>query len=101
MGDVIEFKTREVNVVLDVDPQLQIERAIVELWKRLGGFDLALDEYDYLVFFLAFSDLCFAELENEQMNVHEDGYMSLEPDVYKRLKGIIDAAKTNPPANDQ
>ena len=106
MGDVIDFQSRskiseDLDVVLKEDPQTQIEKGIVSLWKSLGGFDLELDEFDYLMVFMAFSDICFTELERENMNIHEDNKISVDPKLHNKLKGIIDAIKTAPPANDE
>jgi len=106
MGDVIDFRSRvklneELRVNVEVDPQTKIEHCIVTLWKSLGGFDLELDEFTYLMVFMAFSDICFTELENENMNVHENGTMSIKPELHERLKGTMNGFKTTPPANDE
>ena len=106
MGDVIDFKSRnkvseELDIILEQDPQTQIEKGIVSLWQSLGGFDLELNEFDYLMVFMAFSDICFTELERENMNIHEDNKISVDPKLHNKLKGIINAIKTAPPANDE
>jgi len=106
MGDVIDFRSKqklndEVRVDVEVDPQTKIEKCIVSLWKALGGFELELDEFDYLMVFMAFSDVCFTELENENMTVTEDDTLTLKPQLHDRLKGIIDAIKKTIPTNDE
>jgi len=101
MGDVIDFKTKEMRVDIDVDPQTRIEKGIVSLWQSLGGFDLDLEEFDYLMIFLAFSDICFIELERENMSIYDDDKVIVQPSLHSKLKGIIDAIKTAPPANDE
>jgi len=101
MGDVIDFRPKDTRVELTLDPQVMIESAIVQLWEHLGGFEMELDEFSYLMCFMAFSDICFVQLEKEQMNVHKDGYMSVQPKILDDLKGLIDGIKTTPPANDQ
>ena len=105
MGEVITFKPKtvttneEMRVDIDVDPQTRIETGIVSLWQSLGGFDLELDEFDYLMVFMAFSDICFTELERENMNIHEDNKISVDPKLHNKLKGIIDAIKTATPTD--
>ncbi len=106
MGDVIDFKSRnkvseELDIILEQDPQTQIEKGIVSLWQSLGGFDLELNEFDYLMVFMAFSDICFTELEREKMTIHEDNKISVDPKLHTKLKGIIDAIKNAPTANDE
>jgi len=107
MGEVITFKPRtvttneEMRVDIDVDPQTRIEKGIVSLWQSLGGFDLELEEFDYLMIFLAFSDICFIELERENMSIYDDDKVIVQPSLHSKLKGIIDAIKTAPPANDE
>jgi hypothetical protein len=101
MGDVIDFKTKEMRVDIDVDPQTRIEKGIVSLWQSLGGFDLELEEFDYLMVFMAFSDICFIELERENMSIYDDDKVIVQPSLHSKLKGIIDAIKTAPPANDE
>jgi len=101
MGDVIDFKTKEMRVDIDVDPQTRIEKGIVSLWQSLGGFDLELEEFDYLMIFLAFSDICFIELERENMSIYDNDKVIVQPSLHSKLKGIIDAIKTAPPANDE
>jgi hypothetical protein len=106
MGDVIDFKSRnkiseELDIVLEQDPQTQIEKGIVSLWQSLGGFDLELNDFDYLMVFMAFSDICFTELERENMSVHEDNKISVDPKLHAKLKGIIDAIKKAPTTNDE
>jgi len=101
MGDVIDFKTKEMRVDIDVDPQTRIEKGIVSLWQSLGGFDLELEEFDYLMIFLAFSDICFIELERENMSIYDNDKVIVQPSLHNKLKGIIDAIKTAPPANDE
>ena len=101
MGDVIDFKTKEMRVDIDVDPQTRIEKGIVSLWQSLGGFDLELEEFDYLMVFMAFSDICFIELERENMSIYDDDKVIVQPSLHSKLKGIIDAIKTAPPTNDE
>ena len=107
MGDVITFKPRvvktneDMRVEIELDPQVQIEKCIVSYWKSLGGFDLELDEFDYLMIFMAFSDTCFTELENGNMTVHDNDSMTVKPSVHSKMKGILDGFKTTPPANDE
>jgi len=101
MGDVIDFKTKEMRVDIDVDPQTRIEKGIVSLWQSLGGFDPELEEFDYLMVFMAFSDICFIELERENMSIYDDDKVIVQPSLHSKLKGIIDAIKTAPPANDE
>ena len=101
MGDVIDFRPKEKRVEVTLDPQVKIEKCIVSYWKSLGGFDIELDEFDYLMIFMAFSDTCFTELELGNMVVHEDDMMTVKPDLHKKLKGTIDGIKTTPPANDE
>lgn len=100
MGDVIDFKSKEVSVKLDADPQSLLERGIVEFWQKIGGFDLDMHEFDYLTTFLAFSDTCFKEMEEGLIEVHDDGLLTIHPDVFRKMKGIIDGFKTNTPTND-
>jgi len=106
MGDVIDFKSRnkiseELDIVLEQDPQTQIEKGIVSLWQSLGGFDLELNDFDYLMVFMAFSDICFTELERENMGIHEDNKITVDPKLHAKLKGIIDAIKKAPTTNDE
>jgi len=107
MGEVITFKpkvvktTDEIKVQVDLDPQTQIEKGIVSLWKSLGGFDLEIEEFDYLMIFMAFSDMCFTELEKETITIYEDDKITVEPQLHDKLKGIIDAIKATTPANDE
>src|SRR5210317_204904 len=104
MGDVIDFRTRlktneEVRVDIDVDPQTRIEKGIVSLWQSLGGFDLEIEEFEYLMIFLAFSDICFIELERENMGIYDDDKVIVQPSLHDKLKGIIDAIKTATPTD--
>lgn len=101
MGDVIDFPSKETRVELTLDPQAQIEKCIVSYWKSLGGFDLELPEFEYLMVFMAFSDTCFTELENGDMTVHENDMMTVKPELHERMKGTMNGFKTTPPANDQ
>ena len=106
MGDVIDFQSRskiseDLDVILKEDPQTQIEKGIVSLWKSLGGFDLEIEEFDYLMIFMAFSDMCFTELEKETITIYEDDKITVEPQLHDKLKGIIDAIKATTPANDE
>ena len=101
MGDVIDFRPKEKRVEVTLDPQAKIEKCIVSYWKSLGGFDIELDEFDYLLIFMAFSDTCFTELELGNMVVHEDDMMTVKPDLHKKLKGTIDGITKTPPANDE
>jgi len=104
MGDVIDFRTRlktneEVRVDIDVDPQTRIEKGIVSLWQSLGGFDIELEEFDYLMVFMAFSDICFTELERDNMSILDDDKIIVQPALHNKLKGIIDAIKTATPTD--
>ena len=106
MGDIIDFNSgkklnEELRINVEVDPQTKIEKCIVSLWKSLGGFDLELDEFDYLMVFMAFSDTCFTELENENMTVMDNDTVTIKPELHKRLKGILDAIKKTIPTNDE
>ena len=106
MGDVIDFKTGirstdELRVEIELDPQVRIEKCIVSYWKSLGGFDLELDEFNYLMVFMAFSDTCFTELENGNMNVHDNDSMTVKPSIHSKMEGILNGFKTTPPANDE
>jgi hypothetical protein len=106
MGDVIDFKSRnkiseELDMVLTQDPQTQIEKGIVSLWQSLGGFDIELAEFDYLMVFMAFSDICFTELERDNMSILDDDKIVVQPALHTKLKGIIDAIKATTPANDE
>lgn len=106
MGDVIDFKSRnkiseELDIILDQDPQTQIEKGIVSLWQSLGGFDLELNDFDYLMVFMAFSDICFTELEKETISIYDNNKLTVEPQLHAKLKGIIDAIKKAPTTNDE
>jgi len=108
MGEVIEFpiknkRLEEVKVELEPpDPQAVLEMAIVELWTKLGGLKLRMNKQDYLMAFLAFSDMCFSNMEINRFTIDEDGVAKAHHEFIEELKGFMYGVRltTKPPTND-
>ena len=104
MGDIIDFKPKrnlQVDVELEgVDEQLLLECAIVEMWEKLGGYEVDNDKFLYHVWFLQFSDLCFQAMEDKRFNVSEDGEISIEANLLAAFKESIDGFKAESATND-
>lgn len=103
MGDVIEFKRKPLNVEVtldDLDPQLLLECAIVEMWQQLGGTDAEDDSFTYHLWFLKFSDVCFSAMEKDLFTVSKDGVIGIDSDLVKMMKENINDLKRANTAND-
>ena len=105
MGDIIDFKPKrnlQVDVTLEgVDEQLLLECAIVEMWEKLGGYELLDDDkFVYHVWFLQFSDLCFQAMEDNRFNVSEDGEIKIDSNLLAAFKESINGFKAESATND-
>ena len=93
MGDIIDFKPKrnlQVDVELEgVDEQLLLECAIVEIWEKLGGYEVDNDKFLYHVWFLQFSDLCFQAMEDKVIEVFEDGNTEVEADFMETIQATM------------
>jgi hypothetical protein len=108
MGEVIDFpiknkRLEEVKVELEPpDPQAILECAIVELWEKLGGFKLKMSKKEYLLAFLAFSDMCFGNMEVNRFTVDENGMAQAHPKFINEMKGFMYGVRltTEPPTSN-
>lgn len=100
MGDVIEFP-KKINVELE-DDQIKLELAIIFLWDNFGGNSLrsSLNDDEYNLALLQFSDCCFQAMESEHIVVTEDNDLSIVSEVADVMKGVIDDLAEREPSND-
>ena len=103
MGDVIEFKPKPLNVKVtleEVNEQLLLECAIVEMWHQLGGDTIEDESFLYHVWFLQFADICFSSMERGAFSVDEDGTIGIDKTLVHSLKESINEFKNKSTAND-
>ena len=103
MGDVIEFKPKPLNIKVtleEVDPQLLLECAIVEMWHHLGGNTIEDESFLYHVWFLQFSDICFSSMETGAFSVDEDGIIGVDKLLLESLTEAINEFKRKAATND-
>jgi hypothetical protein len=103
MGDVIEFKPKPLNIKVtleEVDSQLLLECAIVEMWHQLGGDTIEDESFLYHVWFLQFSDICFSSMETGAFTVDEDGIIGVDKLLLDSLTEAINEFKRKAATND-
>jgi len=103
MGDVIEFKPKPLSVKVtleEVNEQLLLECAIVEMWHQLNGNQIEDDSFAYHVWFLQFADICFSSMEKGSFRVDEDGVIGIHDTLLTGLKEAINEFKNKAATND-
>lgn len=99
MADIIDFeakkKEKELQVEIEFESETRgqtlIELGIVALWFMMGGNKIRkfIDSEHYHVLFLQFSDLCFQQMEEENIVVDEDGNVGISSELKKVMLDAI------------